>query len=178
MDDHGLWADGAARLPALTGEDRAAAVDALAAYDQAPRGTGPRKIAALVGAAAVAFPAQRVSDDEAAARIDLYQRQLADIDADILADAFSAAINANRFFPTIAEIREHAAKLPAPLRVVRAWRLRQILRAAPEPEAADPFDVDAANAEMEAMGSRIRFKPDGGTYRLPAAEPDQSREAA
>ena len=123
--------------PALTDAERREAEEALAIYRQHPRGSSDAKIAKMVGTAALGYPAAKLSGDEADGRLRLYQSELADIDADILGPAFSAAVRGSKFFPTIAELRDHAARVPRPRRYLIAYRLRKLLEHRPQPAIAE-----------------------------------------
>lgn len=125
-------------------------------YDAAPRGASPARIAKLIGTAAVGYAAQRLSDDEATMRLTLYQDALADIDADVLGEAFALAVRESRFFPTIAELRGFAARVPRPRRCVIAGRLRALLRQPPAPVAIeDPVTPDQMRSLLLRLGSAL-----------------------
>lgn len=117
-------------LPLLTVDDLAQARRAIAVYRGAPKGSPAPYIAKQIGTLAIALPVARVSDREAQARVEIYQRALADLDTDVLRAAVGRAIETCRFFPTVAELREIASCMPAPQRVVRAYRLRQLVEQA------------------------------------------------
>ncbi|MEH3107134.1 MAG: hypothetical protein PGN09_07590 [Sphingomonas fennica] len=151
--DSALWAGGDAQLPALTADDRAAAEGALAVYAAAPHGSTPQRIAAFVGTAAAVLPRRRDTEGEARMRLAVYETQLADIDSDVLAAAFDEAVRTLTFFPTIAEIRAIAGRLPAPPRVWIAWRLRQLLRAAPAAPVIDPVQPEEVAELLNRLSS-------------------------
>ncbi|HLZ78828.1 MAG TPA: hypothetical protein VKQ09_05765 [Sphingomonas sp.] len=133
MDENSLWIE-RGPLPVLTDAQRKAAEQALAVFDTMPRGSSPEHVAALMGTAALAYPAGKLSAAEADARLAVYQSELADIDSSILGKAFSAAVRDGKFFPSIAELREHARRVPTPRRLIVEARLRRLL--ANRPKAA------------------------------------------
>jgi hypothetical protein len=101
------------QLPAL----RHAAALITESLEPAP----PHRIVTMVGKLAIAFPQQKLSDDEADVRIEQYTEGLDDIPIDILTDAYKTAIKTRTFFPTVAELRALCGELAR-----RKWRLSRI----------------------------------------------------
>jgi hypothetical protein len=132
-------------LPVLTDEQRAAAERALAIFAEMPRGTAPVRVASMMGQAALAYPNGRLSPQETDARLAIYQRELADIDEDILSQAFRMAVRNGKFFPSIAELRDFARHVPTPRRLVIAARLRALVANVPAPpvEYIEPGQLSA-----------------------------------
>jgi hypothetical protein len=175
-----IWA-GDRDLPLISEEDQQCARAALATYQDFPRGSSAALVAKLMGILATGYPAAKQGDKEAAARLELYQMQLADIDSDILRKAFAEAANTCRFFPSVAEIRESATMLPAPARVVRAHRLRRLLAAqremGPPVDVATPEQIAAIKAEFE-RGNRQSAADAEASPQIDAAVAVQDSEQA
>lgn len=108
---------------------------------------------AMMAKLAIGYPGQRVSDREADARLELYTEQLSDIPPDVLGMAFREAVRTIKFFPSIAEIRAIASKLPNP-RLEREWFLQELLRRHAEPE-----EVREPNVSPE---ERLAIKAEAG----------------
>jgi len=163
-----IWeTDGA--LPVLGGDDRAAAERALAVYAEHPRGTSSTRIGEMVGTLAASYPNGRLSDAEAKLRLKVYKASLKDIDLDILTHAVAKVVLGSKFFPTVAEIRETAGRLPAPARTVRAWRLRQLLQASEPAVIEDPIGpADERRVEKTLASLPARA---GATAAPPRPEP-------
>lgn len=136
------------------GPEREAAERALAVFDAAPRGAPADRIAAMVGEASLAYPAARLGDREADARVAVYERELADIDADILGEAFRMAVRENRFFPSVAELRTYAGRVPAPRRSIVAGRLRRLLANRPA-EVVDLVSSDQLAGLIGRLGRSL-----------------------
>jgi len=100
-------ADGAyVYCPALTDDLVPEAERILAAYRDSLQPARSRDISAMIGTAALAYPAPtRFGDIEAKARVRLFVDLLSDLPRDSLAHAFREWVCNNRFFPTPAEIR-------------------------------------------------------------------------
>jgi hypothetical protein len=102
-------------------DERAALAALIPAYEQALAPASERGCKRAIGKVALAFPASKVSDDEAEARLELYAEALADVPADVLAEACMAVVREARFFPTPAEIRAKCGSLAK-----RQWELSKI----------------------------------------------------
>ncbi len=63
------------------------------------------EIQRMVTKASFAYPAVKLSDQEARVRLEVYADALSDIPADILGVAFLEAVKTIKFFPSIAELR-------------------------------------------------------------------------
>lgn len=74
-----------------------------------------------IGKVALAFPSAKLNDDEAEARLELYADALADIPADVLADACMTIVRTSKFFPAVSEIRAKCSGLAK-----RQWELSKI----------------------------------------------------
>lgn len=173
------------RLPVLTDVELADAEQALAVYRAAPRTSSPRAVDRVMAKLVVAYPAARVSVEEASARLDVYAEQLSDIPADVLMAGAMAAARTMKFFPSISEIRAAAMSQPAPPRIQRQWRLSQLLEARAR-RGADDLAVERCRPEeaaeiVAALGGRFaaaadpsRPKPQGGNpdrgARMPSRE--------
>lgn len=112
-------------LPLPTPAERAVLGRAIAELEAAGQGAPVAAIDIAIGKLALAFPPVRQSDAAATARLALYREALADLPADILAEAVAACIRRCRFFPTVAEIRE-GARGPLALREWQLGRLRML----------------------------------------------------
>lgn len=89
--------DVVAMLPALIAE----AEDSLV-------GASLDDVDALLGSISTSVPPVRITAREAMLRLELYARTLADIPADALNEGMIEGLKVWRYFPSIAEIREHA----------------------------------------------------------------------
>lgn len=163
-----IWtADGV--VPAIDGEDRVSAELALATYERHPKGSSANWIERLLGTLATAFPASKLSEAEAKARLRLYTLSLEDIDIDILRRAVAASVKTCRFFPTVAELREIAERLPAPDRVWTMWKLRELLAAKPIAviKSEDLADADEVRALIEGINARSVAKEPREPLHIP-----------
>lgn len=95
-------------LPVLADDELADAKQALDVYRAAPKTSSARAVDRVMAKLVVAYPAARVSEAEAGARLDVYAEQLSDIPADVLMAGAMAAARTIKFFPSIAEIRAAA----------------------------------------------------------------------
>ncbi|MGF7146473.1 hypothetical protein FHS96_000082 [Sphingomonas zeicaulis] len=112
-------------LPLPTPAERSALARAIAEMEAAGQGPPVATIDLAIGKLALAFPPVKQSEAAATARLALYREALADLPADILAEAVAACIRRCRFFPTVAEIRE-SARSPLALREWQLGRLRML----------------------------------------------------
>lgn len=128
-------------LPVLTAEDAEAARQAIAVYRDLPASTSDSTIDRMMGALAMAYPSQRVSDEEAEMRLTVYARGLQDVPPDLLRGAFSDAVRVHKFFPSVAELRALAYKRPMG---EHRWRLTVLER------LVEAYDA-AANAAAEPV---------------------------
>ena len=129
------------------------------------------QVAVLVAA----FSRETISD----ATVALYVTKLSDIDGPLLAAAVNRLVDSSRFFPTIAELREMAARLagllpPSPaeaLAIVRRANVSESIYrrdgsfAYTEhywrwPDDALPSDVDFCQRLIEKLGDPIDFRTD------------------
>jgi hypothetical protein len=109
----------AQRLPTPAERERLAAL--LPHYERALAPADRRAVEETIAVMSLAYPAMRVTEAEANARLDLYVRELSDLPTDILEEACRAALRELTFFPSIAEIRKRASGLAQ-----RAFRLSRI----------------------------------------------------
>lgn len=92
------------RIP--TPEERGQLVGLLPDLQAAMRGAGRHETRRMVAKLALGFPnAQRLSDEDAEARLELYATALADVPADTLDHACKEALRKFKFFPAAAELR-------------------------------------------------------------------------
>lgn len=105
----------------VTLDERAALAALIPGYEAALEPASERGRKRAIGKVALAFPAAKVSDDEAEARLELYAEALSDIPADVLGEACMAIVREARFFPTPAEIRAKCGSLAR-----RQWELSKI----------------------------------------------------
>lgn len=161
----------AEKLPTITDDEVEAVEHALAVYRDAPAGTNPRQVNKMMAKLALGYPSQKISTDEAEARIELYSEQLADIPVDILGAGFAAAVRTLKFFPSVSELRELAMKQPAPPRIVHQHRLQLLLdahrNAVPAIEPLLPEEMSAIMAEygltsMDPADLITRPRPEPG----------------
>ncbi len=133
MDDTNVYAQ---RL--ITPEEKRTLESLLPRYDAAMIPAARADVERMVAKLTLAYPAAKVSDAEAGARLDLYADALADIPADILGNACMAALRTHKFFPSVSEIREGCGELFK--RQWRAMRIRHLIaihdRDWKEPETA------------------------------------------
>lgn len=141
------------KLPVITDGEADEARRALAVYRDHPKGTPVRLISRMVTWLANGYPNSKVSDAEAEARLELYCEMLADIDSDLLGQAFREAVKTSKFFPSISEIRDIAAKLPATERMVHAHRLRVLLDRHAQGE--EPAVVPVTPEEQAAIKAEV-----------------------
>lgn len=140
-----------ANLP-VVGPDDAAAIPAIIAdIERTLAPSSEEQIDRMVTKIALLFPAVKLSEKEAGARMELYVDLLSDIPFDILSGAFRVVAQRSRFFPTVAEIREAAAK-PLAERKGQVIALRQ-LRMKHDREWRDPVAV--MNSQDRAECSEI-----------------------
>jgi hypothetical protein len=114
-------------LPEITADEAEQIEAALAVYEAHPKGSTPRQINKMMTKLALAYPNAKLSVEEAGARLELYEQMLADLDVDLLAAGFSAAVKTLKFFPSVAELRDLAMKQPATPRFQQRYRLRTLL---------------------------------------------------
>ena len=95
--------------PVPTPEEAEGLRQALVTIGQGLQKTARGHIAQMIGWAVSAYRGEKLSDDEADRRLEVYTRMLEDIPPDILREAFQEAIKTMVFFPTVAEIRKLAA---------------------------------------------------------------------
>lgn len=79
----------------------------------------------MMGRLALGYPNAKVSDAEADERLALYAKALGDVPGDILGRAFLAAVQTQKFFPSIAELRAGCGEFA--LRQWRAARIRHLI---------------------------------------------------
>ena len=102
-------------------EERAALAALVPAYEEALQPASDKGRKRAIGKLALAFPASKVSDEEAEGRLELYSEALADVPADVLGEACMAVVREARFFPTPSEIRAKCGTLAR-----RQWELSKI----------------------------------------------------
>lgn len=154
--------------------------EALAAYDGGLAPSSDDEIERMMLKLAVLYPGSKVSDEEAAGRLEVYVELLRDLPFDVLSAAFRAAAQTTKFFPSVAEIR--AAAEPAMReRRMRVIALRRILAKHHRDYRADEpakiwtqAEVDDANAAFRKLGIATRYRlGDGGAIdTVSAAEVD------
>jgi hypothetical protein len=128
-------------------------------------GSSRETIAGMMGVLATAFPNQRLSDEEAAAKLELYCRSLDDLPEDILKTAIDRLLKTQNWFPTIAEIRQAASPDFEPRRRGLMACMRLIMKFDREyrPPAQDKTDwtqaeIDEANASFRRLGLTTRYR--------------------
>jgi len=166
-----------AELPVLVGDELADAKRALDVYRAAPKTSSPRAVDRVMAKLVVAYPAARVSEAEALARLDVYAEQLSDIPADVLMAGAMAAARTIKFFPSISEIRAAAMSQPAPPRILRQWRLSQMVEASAR-RSAVPSEVERCRPEEAAeivagLGSRFSVAADPTRPKPQGRNPDR-----
>jgi hypothetical protein len=121
----------------------------------------------MVTKMSLAYPNARLSDVEATERMQLYAELLRDIPFDILSSAFRRVVQTNRFFPTVAEIREAAAPgLAARRGTIVGLRLllhkhdREWSPPIPENDRVKPGDTARILAEVSEEIRRKRGDPE------------------
>jgi hypothetical protein len=147
----------------LTVLDDAQAAPIPALIDQLEfglRGADDEAIELEVGKMALLYPNGKLTPGESDARLELYIELLRDLPFDCLAHGFRQAVKASRFFPTVAEIREHADAMLRG-RKAKIFGLRQLLLKhqrewrAPvaEFDLCSPEDAAAIMAKLARIGS-------------------------
>jgi hypothetical protein len=138
-----------------------------AAYAAGLTGSSHHLIANIFGTLAVAFPAQRIGEDEAAAKLALYCRSLSDVPTDALQRAVDHLLKTQNWFPTVAEIRQAAAPHFEPRRMAMFACRSLIMRhdrdyRPPVEEKTDwtQDEVDEANRSFARMGLKTRYRLD------------------
>jgi len=144
------------RLPILTGDDLDDARRALAVYREMPRTTAISSIDKMMASLAMAYPSQRISPEAAQLRLEVYAQGLADIAPDLLRGAMHDAVKVHKFFPSVAELRELAAKRPMGEHRWRRMVLERLVMAAED--RADQRPEDPAEAwTVERLTELPRF---------------------
>lgn len=137
------------RLP--TPAERAELAGLVGPYEAALTPASPSAIDGIVASLSAGYRAEKVSAEEADARLNAYQIGLADVPLDILEHAALRAMRECRFFPVVEEIRSRCDGLA--LRAFRLARIKHLIdrhdrewRPEPDPEpplnAADQAKVD------------------------------------
>lgn len=146
------------RLPTPAERERLAALvpDYERVLVPAPR----EAIEETVAMMSLAYPALRITTDEADARLELYVQELSDLPADILDTACRTALRELTFYPSIAEIRKRAAGLAQ--RQYRLARIRHLIAKHDaeyrEPEADEPLTAEQ-EAEKRAIMRKLGLLP-------------------
>jgi len=165
------------QLPVLTDDELADAEQALAVYRAAPRTSSPRAVDRVMAKLVVAYPAAKVSVEEANARLDVYAEQLSDIPADVLMAGAMAAARTMKFFPSISEIRTAALNQPAPPRIQRQWRLSQLVEArarrATEVPVAERCRPEEAAEIVAGLGGRFASAADPSRPKPQGKNPER-----
>ena len=112
-----------------------------------PAAPAQEQVGIMIGKLAMATAQAKVSDAEAAARLEMYWIALRDIPADDLRAAFVDLVKTAKFLPTPAEVRKAALSAGAIRRYTKsrashlAWKHEQEWK--PEGERVDPAEVRA-----------------------------------
>lgn len=104
-------------LPLITPDERKLIPAALEAVEATLEGSTPEHISKCLGTVSFALPS-RMTDMDAAARLEVYIETLGDIPPDVLGEACVEAVKTCKFFPKVAELRELSAKGM----LTRRWR--------------------------------------------------------
>lgn len=152
-------------MPMLEPEQVPEVKSAISLFEGSLTPCPPEHIKRLMTKLGAAFPAGKLTDGEVAAREAVYVELLGDIPLDILANAFKKAGQTCRFFPSAAEIREHAR----PELSKRKWRLFCLNRMLAKYERdyrppLGPNEVckpEEARAIVAEVLERVGAKPDG-----------------
>lgn len=135
-------------------DERAALAAVIPTYEAALVPASREGCRRAIAKLALAYPAAKVSVDEAEARLELYADALSDIPGDVLGDACMALLRTSKFFPSASEIREKCGAFAR-----RQWELSKIRALIathdrnwrPEPEPLSEAD----KAEVSAILARI-----------------------
>lgn len=138
-----------------TKPERAELARLQAEYEQTLTPATPAQIKSGIGMLALAYPALKVSPDEAKARLELYAQALGDLPHDILNVALMKALKELTFFPSVSEIRERATGFAQ--RVFRYNRVKQLI-AKHDSEYREPEPERELSAEDHAEMARLRKK--------------------
>lgn len=140
-----------ATLPVVSPDVAGAIPVAIAGFEQMLAPSSADEIERMVTNLSLLYPAAKLSDAEAGARVELYVRLLRDVPFDILSAAFKRVAQTSRFFPTVAEIREAAAKRLSE-RHAKIYALRQLLMKHRREYRAPVAELsDEDRAEVQAM---------------------------
>lgn len=157
----------------ITPAERAILADLVPQYQSALVPATPEYIGKSITMLSVAFPGGKSTDAEAQARHRLYRDGLADIPADVLAEACRDAIRTCQFFPTVKELRERCRE--AVMRGFRLSRIRHLI-AKHDAEWREPEPEAPMTAEDEAEMQRLRRK--FGLAGDKGPQPDSEQEIA
>ncbi|WP_294189045.1 hypothetical protein [uncultured Sphingomonas sp.] len=142
-----------------TPDERAALVALIPGYEQALQPAPRHACRRVITKLALAYPAAKVSEEEAEARLELYADALDDIPADVLGAACAAVLRTSKFFPAPSEIRERCSGLAR-----RQWELSKIRALIathdrnwrPEPEPLSDED----RAAVAAIVGKVSVQPE------------------
>lgn len=147
-------------LPTLTPQKYEQVERGITYYRKHLSPAGEAKVIELFLEACTVWPNTKMTVEEKAKQMKAYERNLKDIPADILAVAFDECVQTCKFFPTVAEIREKAAK-PLSLRQSTYHLLRELsTHRKPKEEEDKPLTAEQ-QAELEAIRKRLGLKKEG-----------------
>lgn len=139
----------------ITPEERAKLAALVPGYEAATKPAARHEIDREIGTLALGYPAAKVSDAEADARLTLYAQALADVPADVLASACFRAVQEHTFYPSIAEIRAKCGEMN--VRLFRLARIKHLIaKHDSEYRAPEPLP-ELSEADREEM-VRLRKK--------------------
>lgn len=137
-------------------DERAELVAAAAQLEHAMIPAAKGQIEEAVAMLSLAYPALKVTPQEAAARIGLYARALGDLPASVLQEACMTALQELKFFPSVSEIRERCGAV-AKARY-RLDRIRHLIAKHDReycPSVEDKPLSDAERQELDAILRRL-----------------------
>jgi hypothetical protein len=129
-------------------------------FEYSLRGSDEEEIELEIGKMALLYPNGKLTPAESDARIEIYIELLRDLPFDCLAHGFRQAVKASRFFPTVAEIREHADAMLRE-RKAKIFALSQLLLKhqrewrAPvaDKDICSPAEAASIMAKLECLGA-------------------------
>ncbi len=124
------------------------------------RGSDDEAIELEIGKMALLYPSGKLTGAESEARLELYIELLRDLPFDCLRHGFFQIAKVSRYFPTVAEIREHAEPMVRE-RKAKVFALRQLLLKhqrewrAPvaDKDICSPAEAASIMAKLERLGA-------------------------
>lgn len=145
-----------AEVPIINEKQVSMAGELIIQYQNGLMGASEKEIERMLGKIALIYPGVKLSESEASIRLDLYIDLLSDIPFDCLSIGFREVAKSSKFFPTVAEIREHAEPMLT-ARNSKIWALRNLISKHKQ-EWQPPFNEDERCSPEEAAEILRKFK--------------------